>query len=95
MIYKNKYDFEVVESYSEDIVENIIKLHKKRWLDEMQLSVFFDKRRVDFMHSILKDYAKLGYLRLFLLKDGERIVSYISWVGRFSLRTVPSKSLIS
>ena len=73
---ENKYDFEVVESYSEDIVENIIKLHKKRWLDEMQLSVFFDKRRVDFMHSILKDYAKLGYLRLFLLKDGERIVSY-------------------
>lgn len=73
---EKRYCFEVLKFYSESVIREIIRLHKKRWIDEMQLSVFFDKKRVDFTCSILKTYAKYGYLRVFLLKDDEKIVSY-------------------
>lgn len=73
---ENRYNFEVVDTYSRDIIDEVIELHKKRWLGEMQLSVFYDQRRVNFTHSIFEDFSKLGYFRLFLLKNESRIVSY-------------------
>ena len=71
-----KYEFVVIDEYSEDIINETISLHKDRWMKSAQMSVFFDKRRCEFYHLICKRMAEEKKLRLFLLKANDLVKAY-------------------
>jgi CelD/BcsL family acetyltransferase involved in cellulose biosynthesis len=72
----SKYEFYVCKDYSEEIINEIVELHRKRWIRHMQLSVFYDYRRESFLHSVCREFAQMGLLRLFVLKDTSGIKAY-------------------
>ena len=74
--YAAKYEFAVIDEYSEDIINEAIRLHKARWMKSAQLSVFFDQRRCKFFHLICKRMSEVKKLRLFILKNNRSIKAY-------------------
>ena len=74
--HADKYNFRVITEYVPDTVNEIMELHKSRWLSDLQLSVFYDQRRHDFVHSVCSKFAKVGRLRIFVLENENRIRAY-------------------
>lgn len=71
-----KFKFDVICEYDSEILDVITGLHCQKWKNDMQVSVFYDQRRMDFLKSVCKEYAKKGWLRIFVLKDNSRIIAY-------------------
>lgn len=71
-----RFKFDIITEYSKTILEIITKIHCQKWNDDMQVSVFFDQRRMNFLKSIYKEYSKIGLIRIFVLKDNDKIVAY-------------------
>lgn len=73
---EQQFKFDIITDYNKKIIDIITKIHCQKWNNDMQVSVFFDQRRMDFLESICKEYSKSGMLRIFVLKDNDRIVAY-------------------
>ncbi len=72
----HNFHFDIVFEYDELILDEISKIHCIKWNNEMQVSVFYDQRRIKFLKLICKKYAEKGFLRIFLLKEENIIVAY-------------------
>lgn len=71
-----QFKFDIITDYNKEILDIITKIHCQKWNNDMQVSVFFDQRRINFLESICKEYSKNGFLRIFVLKDNDKIVAY-------------------
>ncbi len=71
-----QFEFDIVTDYNKQILDMITKIHCQKWNNDLQVSVFFDQRRMNFLESICKAYSKSGLLRIFVLKDNDKIVAY-------------------
>ena len=70
------YKFDIIFEYDEKILDDLIKLHCEKWNSDMQVSVFWDQRRMLFLKQICEEYAKMDLLRIFVLKDENNIIAY-------------------
>lgn len=70
------YTFECIENITKEILLKIFDIHRKKWIDEFQISVFNDHRRTSFLTQICNIFSDLGLLRVFLLKDKDQIIAY-------------------
>lgn len=74
--YGQRFKFEIIVDYDKKILDLITKLHCQKWNNDLQVSVFFDNRRMCFLELICKEYSKRGLLRIFVLKDMDKIIAY-------------------
>ena len=70
------FNFDIIEEYDSKILDKLVMIHRKKWKSDMQVSVFSDQRRIIFLKQICKEYAKKGYLRIFILKHNNDIIAY-------------------
>jgi len=73
---EGKYVFSVETEYSNKLIEEIFRLHKARWRDDMQLSVFYDTRRTGFVDTLFRFFSEKSMLRVYTLRDGDDLIAY-------------------
>jgi len=71
-----QFKFDIITGYNKKILDSIMEIHCQKWNNDMQVSVFFDQQRVNFLESICMEYSKNGLLRIFVLRDSDKIVAY-------------------
>lgn len=75
---QTNYIFQVGLEYNEEILNEMMEIHRQRWKDSMQASTYFDSRREGFVKDICQFFSLKNKLRIFILKDSNtgKIVAY-------------------
>lgn len=70
------FKFEVLSKLDDNVLGEMINLHCQKWENDMQVSVFYDQRRRDFLSTICQEFEAKEQLKIFVLKKDNKIIAY-------------------